>query len=61
VVTVWHLRDLVAGKRRLVKSKDIKHLHVPQFDGLSTADILEYAKRFPEVFQALPSEQNEID
>ena len=60
-MTIWHLRDIMAGKRRMIKSKDVKHLHVPQFEGLSTADILEWAKEFPEVFQALPSEESEID
>ena len=60
-MTVWHLRDIVSGKRCLIKSKDVKHLHVPQFEGLSTADVLNWAKRFPEVYAALPIEQNEID
>ena len=39
-MTVWHLRDLMAGKRKLIKSKDIKYLHVPLFEGLSSADML---------------------
>ena len=28
-MTVWHLRDLAAGKRKLILSKNVKHLHVP--------------------------------
>ena len=33
-VTVWHMRDLVSGKRRLLEAKKIKHLNVPQYEGL---------------------------
>ena len=29
VMTVWHLRDIMAGKRSLIKSKDVKYLNVP--------------------------------
>ena len=59
--SVYHLRDLAQGKRRMIKSKDIKHLNVPLFEGLSTNDILEWAKDYPEVGRALPSEPREID
>ena len=60
-MTVWHLRDLMAGKRKLIKSKNIKYLHVPLFEGLSSADMLDWAKQYPEVYQALPSVESEID
>ena len=60
-MTVWHLRDIMSGKRSLIKSKDIKHLHVPLFEGLSTADMLAWAKRYPEVGRALPSAESEIE
>ena len=33
-VTVWHMRDLVANRRRRIKCADIKHINVPQFEGL---------------------------
>jgi hypothetical protein len=28
-VTIWHLRDQAAGKKRWIKGDDIKHLVVP--------------------------------
>ena len=34
-VTVWHLRDICAGKRRIIHSQDVKHIHVPHFEGLT--------------------------
>jgi hypothetical protein len=45
----------------MIKSKDIRHVHVPQFTGLSVENMLEYAKKYPKVFKALPAEQAEIE
>ena len=39
----------------------MRHLGVPQFEGLSTKDILNWAKTYPEVARALPVEQREVD
>ena len=43
-VTIWHLADLVHGDRKLIKGGQVKHLHVPQFEGLTLTDLIEYAK-----------------
>jgi hypothetical protein len=59
--TIFHLKDIVSGKRRMLKSTEVKHLFVPQFDSLSTAKMLNWAKAHPEVFQALPRVQAEIE
>ena len=29
VITIWHLKDLFAGKKKITKSKEIKHITVP--------------------------------
>ena len=55
-MSIFHLRDIISGNRVLIKSKDIKHIHVPQFPGMSVEKMLEWAKRHPEVYAALPSE-----
>ena len=34
---------------------------MPQYEGLSTNDILDWAKDYPEVQHALPSEPREVD
>ena len=39
----------------------MRHLGVPQFEGLSTKDILNWAKSYPEVALALPIEQREVE
>ena len=46
-ITVWHLRDLSAGKKRILKCDKIKHISIPQFEGLSIEKMLEFARDFP--------------
>ena len=60
-MTVWHLRDIMSGKRSLIKSSDVKHIFIPQFEHLSTADLLAWARKYPQVYQALPIVESEID
>ena len=60
VVTVLHLRDLAAGKRKLILCKDAKQIHVPQFEDLDKEDMLAFAAAYPEVARALPSEEREV-
>ena len=48
-VTIWHLGDLYHGEKRIINANDSRHLHVPQFEGLAMADLIEYAKSFPAV------------
>ena len=61
VVSIYHLREIVMGKRKTIKQADLKHIHVPQFEGLSKEKMLEWAMAYPEVFQILPSDQREVD
>ena len=58
-MTVWHLRDLAQGKKTIIKSNNVKVYNVPQFEGLTIADFLGFAKVYPVVARALPPE-NEI-
>ena len=45
----------------MIKASEIKQLSIPLYENLSTNDILEWAKAYPEVSRALPSEPREID
>ena len=45
-VTVWHMRDLASGKRLRLKSKEIKHLNVPQYDGLKLEAFFDWATKY---------------
>jgi len=49
VVTIFHLRDLAAGKRLKIKCDDVKVLTVPHYEGLSIAKMLEFAGSYPMV------------
>ena len=59
-MTIWHMRDIVANKRRLVRSSEVKHIIIPQFDGLSIDNLLGYGGQYTEVMRALPMAQKEI-
>ena len=61
VCTVDHSREVASNKRKILYSKDIKHISVPQFKGLGIDAMLDFAKDYPEVYQALPSEPRELD
>lgn len=60
VITIWHLRDLAAGKRNRIACDDVKVLIVPQYEGLSIAKMLEFAQSYVAVAMALPSEPREV-
>ena len=62
VVTIYHMRDLVAGKRKLIKTDDVQMINVPFFEGLSIESMLEWAASRPEpVMDALPIVKRELD
>ena len=56
-MTVWHLRDIATGKKRIIKSDNVKVLNVPQFTGLTIADFLKFAEDYPQVYETLPVEK----
>ena len=60
-VMIWHLRDLAAGRRRIIKNSDVKVIDVPYFEGLTVSDMLRFAKDYPSVSDAFPTESKEID
>ena len=53
-MTVWHMRDLCSKKRRMIKSENVRHIIIPQFEGLAIEDLLSYASQHSNVMEALP-------
>ena len=53
-VTVFHMRDIVAGKRTRIKEKEVNHINIPHFEGLSVEKFMEYAKDKPAVMMVFP-------
>lgn len=43
-MTIWHLRDLASGRRKRIKGGDVKHLSVPQYEGLTIEEFILFAK-----------------
>ena len=60
-MTVWHMRDLVSGKRKRIQGKEVKHLNVPQYEGLKIEAFYEFAKKFPECMKAFPEDKHEME
>ena len=54
--TIWHLKDVAAGRKKKILAKAMKHISIPQYEGLTIADLLDYAKQYQSVMQALPPE-----
>ena len=61
-VTIIHLKELISNQRTLIKSTDVQHCTLPQFEGLFLPDLLDYARAFNhgEILRALPSIDREI-
>ena len=60
-VTVFHMRDLAAGIKKIIKGQDVLFISVPQFKGLSIEEFLKFSKGRQEVWDALPDPKKEID
>ena len=60
-MTIFHLRDLASGRRRIIRCEDVKVFQAPMYDGLAIKNMLTFAKNYPEVVETLPLEEREID
>ena len=65
-VTVWHMRDLISGKRLRINAKEVKHLNVPQYEDLKIEEFYKFAveeevraKRPGYIMVAFPLEEQE--
>ena len=50
---------MARGERTKVLAKDVKHISVPQFEGLTVETILDYAQMWPGVLKVFPTSQEE--
>jgi hypothetical protein len=58
-VTIFHLRDIAAGKRSMIKCEAVKIFQVPYYESLKIEAMLEMAENYPEVMAALPELERE--
>jgi hypothetical protein len=38
-VTIYHLKDLISGKKVQIKNENVKNIHVPQYESLGLKKI----------------------
>ena len=44
VMNCYFMKGILDGSRKNLKSKEVRHIHVPFFESLSIAKMLEWAK-----------------
>ena len=52
---------MARGERRRIIAKDVLHIAVPQFEGLTVETMLDYASMYPEVMKAFPLKRKETE
>ena len=62
LASIFHLRDLCCGNKKIIKSKDAKVISVPFYEGLSIGEMLGYAREIDngKVLQYLPATPKEV-
>ena len=60
-MSIYHLRDLISGKRKRIGCKEVKVFQAPQYKGLKTEHMLEFAEPYPDVARSLPMEPREVE
>ena len=56
-----HLRELQSGRKKIILGREIKHLHVPQYEHLNIKKFLKFADNYPFIMMHLPERKVEID
>ena len=55
-MTIWHLRDIAAGDKVMIKADNVKFINVPNYTGLKIEKMIEFARGYPAALNALPTE-----
>ena len=56
-MTIYFLKDLISGKKKRIKGKDVRHVTIPQYDNLSIKEIAEFVAPYNTVGHYLPDEK----
>ena len=43
-MTIFHLKDLASGKRKILKTENVKYYEAPHYEGISIDDMLHFAR-----------------
>ena len=53
-VTIYFLKDLISGRKKIVPMAHLVHIHVPAYENLSLKVIYEFFEKHTDVLQFLP-------
>ena len=59
-MTIWPLKRLLANIRLRISSQKARYFHVPQYEGLSIQDMLDWSAGYKDVARALPIDKIDI-
>ena len=60
-VTIYFLKDLMAGRKKMISTKMVKTIHIPQYEGLGVKEILRFLDdNHPNIFIYLPEREIEL-
>ena len=60
-MTIYHMADLAAGRRRRIRQLEVKVITIPHFDGLNIERMLEYAEGRQDVIDCLPMLRRDLE
>ena len=61
LVTVWHLKDLMNLTKARIYAKNVKHIFVPQYEGLTVERMVHHMRKSKEVCRYIPDSDQEVE
>ena len=60
-MTIYYLKELMGGKKKMIRTTMIRTVHVPQYEGLGVKEIRQFLdEKHPEVYAYLPEPSIEL-
>ena len=56
-MTIYWLKDLISGRKKRIKNNEVKHIAVPQYEGLGIKEMTTFLQDHQQVAQWLPDMQ----
>ena len=54
MVTIYHLKDLMSGRKQRIKGTEVRHIQIPYYEGLTVKDIAAWTNEQGGVGEYLP-------
>ena len=51
---MYFLKDLISGTKRRIKNTEVKHISVPQYEGLGIKEMSQFLQAYPDIANYLP-------